>query len=90
MRRCILSVVLANAMLAVVSLPNHASAMTVGILSATARADLEQAGWCSARRGCLGRPYYQNPPPYAYYSYRPWPYYNYFYGSGWSTYGLYK
>jgi hypothetical protein len=89
MRKCALSVVLANAMLAVVSLPNQASAMTVGILTA-APTDLEQAGWCSARRGCLGRPYYQSPPPYAYYSYRPWPYYNYFYGSGWSTYGFYK
>jgi hypothetical protein len=32
------------------------------------------------RRSCLRRPYYQSPPPYAYY--RPYPYYNYFYGSG--------
>jgi hypothetical protein len=55
MRKCALSVVLANAMLAVVSLPNQAGAMTVGILTATPT-ELEQAGWCSARRGCLGRP----------------------------------
>jgi hypothetical protein len=99
MWKCALSAVLGSAMLAAaVSLPNQASAMTVGaplgILSATAPTQLEQAGgWCGGRRGCWGRPYYQGPPPpppYAYYSYRPWPYYNYFLGSGWSTYGWYR
>jgi hypothetical protein len=74
-----------------VSVPNQADAMTIGILGAAAPTQLEQTGgWCDARRGCLGRPYYQSPPPYAYYSYRPWPYYNYFLGSGWPTYGWYK
>jgi hypothetical protein len=78
---------------AAASSPDPAHAMSVGaqlgVLSATAPAQVEQAGWCG-RRGCLGRPYYQNPPPYAYYSYRPWPYYNYFFGSGWSSYGVYR
>jgi hypothetical protein len=76
-----------------VSSPHPAHAMIVGaqlsILSATALTQVQRAGWCG-RRGCLGRPYYQSPPPYAYYSYRPWPYYNYFFGSGWSTYGVYR
>jgi hypothetical protein len=96
MRKYALSATLAGAMLATaVSLPNQALAMTVGarlgILSATAPTQLEQAGgWCGGRRGCWGRPYYQSPPPYAYYSYRPWPYYNNFWGSGWSTYGFYR
>jgi hypothetical protein len=96
MQKNAVSTVFAGAMLATaVSLPNQASGVTLdpslGVLGATAPTQLEQAGgWCNARRGCLGRPYYQSPPPYAYYSYRPWPYYNYFFGSGWSTYGLYK
>jgi hypothetical protein len=76
-----------------VSSSHPAHAMIVGaqlsILSARALTQVQRAGWCG-RRGCLGRPYYQSPPPYAYYSYRPWPYYNYFFGSGWSTYGVYR
>jgi hypothetical protein len=91
-----LSMVLPSAILATaVSLPNQARGMTIGasiaILRATPPAQLEQAGaWCGGRRGCWGRPYYQSPP-YAYWNYyRPWPYYNYFLGSGWSTYGLYR
>jgi hypothetical protein len=76
-----------------ISSPNPAHALSVGaqlgVLSATAPTQVQQTGWCS-RRGCLGRPYYQSPPPYAYYSYRPWPYYNYFFGSGWSSYGIYR
>ena len=76
-----------------VSSSHPAHAMIVGaqlsILSATALTQVQRAGWCG-RRGCLGRPYYQSPPPYAYYSYRPWPYYNYFFGSGWSSYGVYR
>jgi hypothetical protein len=76
-----------------VSSSHPAHAMIVGaqlsILSATALTQVQRTGWCG-RRGCLGRPYYQSPPPYAYYSYRPWPHYNYFFGSGWSTYGVYR
>jgi hypothetical protein len=96
MRKYVLSAVLANATLATaVSLPHQAHGMPIGaplgILSTTAPT---QVGWCSPRRGCLGRPYYQNyeaPPPYAYYwNYRPFPYYNYFLGSGWPSYGWYK
>ena len=91
MRKCALSAVLASVMLTTgVSLPNQANGMTISILSGTAPAQIEQAGWCGGRRGCLGRSYYQSPPPYAYYSYRPWPYYNYFLGSGWPTYGWYR
>ena len=91
MRKCALSAVLASVMLTTgVSLPNQANGMTISILSGTAPAQIERAGWCGGRRGCLGRPYYQSPPPYAYYSYRPWPYYNYFLGSGWPTYGWYR
>jgi hypothetical protein len=88
--------VLASGMLATtVSLPNQANAMTIGallgILGASAPTQLEQAGGrCGGRRGCLGRPYYQSPLPYAYYSDRPWPYYNYFMGNAWPTYGFYK
>jgi hypothetical protein len=90
MRQYAFSLVLASAVLATaVSLPNQASAMTLDAIGATARTQVEQAGWCG-RRGCLGRPYYQSPPPYAYYSYRPWPYYNYFLGSGWPSYGWYR
>jgi hypothetical protein len=90
MRQYAFSLVLASAMLAMaMSLPNQASAMTLYAFGATSGTQVEQAGWCG-RRGCLGRPYYQSPPPYAYYSYRPWPYYNYFLGSGWPTYGWYR
>jgi hypothetical protein len=49
-----------------VSSPHPAHAMIVGaqlsILSATALTQVQRAGWCG-RRGCLGRPYYQSPPP---------------------------
>jgi hypothetical protein len=37
-----------------------------------------------AQNAKLWRSYYQSPP-FAHYSYRPWPYYNYF--LGWPTYG---
>jgi hypothetical protein len=94
MRKYILSAALASATLAAaVSLPDQANAMTIGVLSVTAPTQLEQAGWCGARRACLGRPYYRSyeaPPPYAYWNYRPFPYYNYFLGSGWPSYGWYK
>jgi hypothetical protein len=94
MRNDAVSAVLAGAISATaVSLPNQACGMTLdaslGVLKAAATTQPEQAGWCG-RRGCLGRPYYQSPPPYAYYSYRPWPYYNYFLGSDWPTYGWYR
>jgi hypothetical protein len=94
MRKRPVALTLAGVILATsVRSPHPAHAMIVGaqlsILSATALTQVQRAGWCG-RRGCLGRPYYQSPPPYAYYSYRPWPYYNYFFGSGWSTYGVYR
>jgi hypothetical protein len=94
MRKHSVAAPLAGAILATaVSSPNPAHAMSpgsqLGILSAAAPTKVEQTGWCS-RRGCLARPYYQSPPPYGYYSYRPWPYYNYFFGSGWSSYGVYR
>jgi hypothetical protein len=96
MRRHALPTALASATLTmVVALTNHASAMTIGarlgVLGTTATTQVERVGgWCGARRGCLGRPYYQTTQPYAYYSYRPWPYYNYFLGSGWPSYGWYR
>jgi hypothetical protein len=84
-----LSAGLASTLVTLVGLPNHAEALTpLGILNATAPSQLEKVGWCDPRRSCLRRPYYESPPPYAYY--RPYPYYNYFYGSGWATYGVYK
>jgi hypothetical protein len=94
MRKHPVAPALAGVLLATsVSSPHPAHAMIVGaqlsILSATALTQVQRAGWCG-RRDCLGRPYYQSPPPYAYYSYRPWPYYNYFFGSGWSSYGVYR
>jgi hypothetical protein len=94
MRKYAVAATFSGAMFAMaVGSPNLARAMSVdarfGVLSATAVTQVEQAGWCG-RRGCLGRSYYQSPPPYAYYTYRPWPYYNYFLGSGWSTYGVYR
>ena len=76
-----------------VSLPNPALSMSVGaqlgVLSVTTPTQVQHAGWCG-RRGCLRRPYYQSPPPDAYHSYRPWPFYNYFFGSGWLSYGVYR
>jgi hypothetical protein len=71
---------------------SRASAVTIGaVLSTTASPQVERAGgWCGERRGCWGRPYHHSPQPYAYYSYRPWPYYNYFLGSGWPSYGWYR
>jgi hypothetical protein len=94
MRKQAVAAVLAGALMTTaVSSPNQAHAMSagaqLGVLSAEAPTQVEQAGWCG-RRGCLGRPYYHSPPPYAYYPSRPWPYYNYFFGSGWSSYGVYR
>jgi hypothetical protein len=96
MRRPTLAAALAVATLTIaVALTSRANAMTIGVrlgvLSTTATTDVERAGgWCGGRRGCWGRPYSQSPQPYAYYSYRPWPYYNYFLGSGWPSYGWYR
>ena len=96
MQRNALPSALASATLTmVVALTNHASAMTIDpgldVLSTTVTTQVERArGWCGAQRGCWGRPHYHPPQPYAYHSYRPWPYYNYFLGSGWPSYGWYR
>lgn len=94
-RRALLTTLASATWTMVVALTNHADAMTIGarlgVLSTTVPTQVEPTGGlCGRRRGCWGRPYYQSPPPYAYYSYRPWPYYNYFLGSGWPSYGLYR
>jgi hypothetical protein len=93
MQKNAVSTVFAGVMAMAMGLPNQAAGMSLdpslGVLSATGTKQAKQAAWCG-RRACLGRSYYQSPPPYAYYSYRPWPYSSYFFGSGWATYGFYK
>ena len=70
-----------------VGLPNPAHAMSVGaqlgVLSATTPTQVQLRMVRPAR--LLEASLLSVSPPYAYYSYRPWPYYNYFFGSGWSS-----
>jgi hypothetical protein len=76
-----------------VAIPYETRAMTIaspaGLSSAAAAAEEpERIQWCG-RRGCL-RPHYWEPHPSYWQYYRRWPYYGYFFGSGWPSYGWYR